>query len=188
MGVQTMRHKTFLFFFIMMIAASNGGIATLHAAESMVIRSRAFSHGGMIPSKYTCDGQNVSPPLEWRGAPAGTKYFALINDDPDAPAGIWVHWIFFDMPAGITKLIEAQAFQADTIGTAKQGNNSSRKIGYSGPCPPWGTHRYFFKLYALDALTGLNPGATKSDLLKAMQGHILAEGQLMGKYSIKKND
>jgi Raf kinase inhibitor-like YbhB/YbcL family protein len=183
--VFTMRHKTFLMLFVLFFMALSGSIETFHAAESMVIKSPAFLQGAMIPARYTCDGVNVSPPLEWRGAPSKTKYYALINDDPDAPAGTWVHWVVFDIPAGLTKLTEAHALQGGIAGITKQGSNSSRKIGYSGPCPPWGTHRYFFKLYALDALTGLNPGATKSDLLKAMQGHILAESQLMGKYSRK---
>ena len=180
-----MKHKTFLIIFVFIFMALSAANGTCHAAESMVIRSQVFLQGNMIPERYTCDGINVSPPLEWSGAPSKTKYYALISDDPDAPAGTWVHWIVFDIPAGTTKLSEAQALQAEITGTAKQGSNSSRKIGYSGPCPPSGTHRYFFKLYALDALTGLNPGATKSDLLKAMQGHILAETQLMGNYRRK---
>lgn len=180
-----MKRKVLLFFSVSMIAAAASGISILQAAETMTIESHAFSHGGMIPSRYTCDGPNVSPTLEWKGAPAGAKYFALICDDPDAPAGTWVHWIVYDIPSGITKFSEAQAFSTCIFGIAKQGSNSSGTVGYRGPCPPSGTHRYFFKLYALDSAMKLPSGASKNDLLKAMRGHILAESRLMGKYRRK---
>lgn len=146
------------------------------------IWSTAFQDGGMIPTKYTCDDANVSPPLEWSGLPATTRSVALIADDPDAPAKTWVHWVAFDLPASRTQLPEAVRSSETIEGGGKQGSNDFRKIGYGGPCPPSGTHRYFFKIYALDTETNLKPGATKDELLKAMEGHILEQGELMGKY------
>ena len=148
----------------------------------MEIKSTAFQNGAMIPVKHTCDGINVSPPLEWSDAPTGAKYFALICDDPDAPMGIWVHWVIYDIPAGTTTLQDKVPPQKELGNGAKQGTNDFRKIGYGGPCPPSGEHRYFFKLYALDGPTGLKPGATKARLLEAMKGHVIAEAQLMGIY------
>jgi Raf kinase inhibitor-like YbhB/YbcL family protein len=136
----------------------------------------------MIAAKYTCDGADFSPPLEWAGSPAGTKSFALICDDPDAPMGTWVHWVIYDIPPTATMLAEGITREKDLPGGGTQGINDFRKIGYGGPCPPGGTHRYFFKLYALDTTLGLKPGITKDQLLKAMRGHILAEAQLMGTY------
>lgn len=138
--------------------------------------------GGMIPSKYTCDGQDISPPLDWKDFPDGTKSFALICDDPDASAGIWVHWVIYNIPGNSTKLDENVKREREFKDSMRQGNNDWPKIGYGGPCPPSGTHRYYFKLYALDAVLDIKPGATKAQLLKAMTGHVLAETQLMGKY------
>ena len=152
----------------------------------MQITSSAFIEEGMIPSKYTCDGQNISPPLAWTDAPAGTKSFALICDDPDAPMGTWVHWVAWNIPPTISKLDENITAQKESANGMKQGNNSWPEIGYGGPCPPSGTHRYYFKLYALDALLEIKPGATKEQLLKGMKGHILAEGHVMGKYQRKR--
>ena len=147
------------------------------------ITSTAFSEGQPIPAKYTCQGSDISPPLKWTNAPANTKSFALIADDPDAPVGTWVHWVLYDLPATATGLAENTPKSAQLPGGARQGNNDSPGIGYEGPCPPPGKpHRYFFKLYALDTALDLKPGLTKKDLLKAMEGHILAEGQLMGTY------
>ena len=146
------------------------------------IKSPAFVPGGKIPGKYTCDGMDISPPLAWTSGPEGTKTFALICDDPDAPMGTWVHWVLFNLPADIIELRENVLPERGLESGAKQGMNDFRKIGYGGPCPPGGTHRYYFKLYALDTEINLEAGATKSELLKAMEGHILAEGQLMGKY------
>jgi len=148
----------------------------------MEIKSSSFKHEEMIPSKYTCDGQNISPPLEWNGAPEKTKSFALISDDPDAPVGLWVHWVLFDIPATVNALPEKVARQEEIAGLGKNGKNTSGKLGYDGPCPPSGTHRYYFKLYALDTMLNLKPGLTKDELLKAMQGHILADAQWMGRY------
>ncbi len=146
------------------------------------IKSPAFVPGGKIPGKYTCDGMDISPPLAWTSGPEGTKTFALICDDPDAPMGTWVHWVLFNLPADIIELRENVPPERELESGAKQGMNDFRKIGYGGPCPPGGTHRYYFKLYALDTEINLEAGATKSELLKAMEDHILAEGQLMGKY------
>jgi Raf kinase inhibitor-like YbhB/YbcL family protein len=150
--------------------------------DPMEIKSSAFGSGEMIPAKYTCDGADFSPPLDWSGSPAGTKSFALVCDDPDAPMGTWVHWVIFDIPPSATMLAEGVTREKELPGGGTQGINDFRKIGYGGPCPPGGTHRYFFKLYALDAMLGLKPGITKDQLLKAMRGHILAEAQLMGTY------
>jgi Raf kinase inhibitor-like YbhB/YbcL family protein len=150
----------------------------------MQVTSPAFNEGGMIPRQYTCDGANVSPPLSWSGFPAGTKWIALICDDPDAPNGTWVHWVLYDWPLGGEQAILGSPPGQKVIERgAKQGVNDFGKIGYGGPCPPSGTHRYYFKLYALDKKTDLPPGATKQQVLKAMEGHILAQGQLMGRYS-----
>lgn len=143
------------------------------------VASPAFSEGGSIPTDHTCDGADISPPLEWTGVPAGTKSLALIADDPDAPGGDWVHWVFYDLLPDMTRLPPAVPAVAPW---GVQGQTDFGRTGYGGPCPPRGTHRYFFKLYALDILLALKPGATKRELLQAMQGHILAEGQLMGKY------
>ncbi|MGD8785981.1 MAG: YbhB/YbcL family Raf kinase inhibitor-like protein [Phycisphaerales bacterium] len=146
------------------------------------ITSSAFQQEGMIPSKYTCDGADVSPPLQWDEIPEDTKSIALINDDPDAPMGTWVHWVLYDLPADTKELAENIPPEETLPNGAKQGITDFGKIGYGGPCPPSGTHRYFFKIYALDSQLELESGANKNQLLKAMEGHILAQGELMGKY------
>jgi Raf kinase inhibitor-like YbhB/YbcL family protein len=146
------------------------------------ITSSAFQDGGLIPSKYTCDGADVSPPLQWSGIPQDTKFLALICDDPDAPAKTWVHWVVYDLPPNIAQLPEAVPDTESLAAGGKQGRNDFGKIGYGGPCPPGGTHRYFFKLYALASQTSLQPGATKEQLLKAIEGKVLGQGQLMGTY------
>lgn len=150
---------------------------------SMELKSSAFQKGGEIPHKYTCDGADVSPPLTWTHPPPGTKAFALIADDPDAPVGTWVHWVIYDLPASLMELAEGVKLEETLPTGAKQGMNDFRKVGYGGPCPPRGpAHRYFFTLYALDNETKLKPRATKQQLLGAIKGHILAETQLMGRY------
>lgn len=147
------------------------------------ISSTVFQDGAMIPRPYTCDGPNVSPSLKWENVPDGAKTLALIADDPDAPNKTWVHWVLYNLPADVKGLVENAPKQSALAGGAGlQGKNDFGQIGYDGPCPPNGTHRYYFKLYALDAELALEPGATKEELLKAMEGHILAEGQLIGKY------
>lgn len=148
----------------------------------MKLTSPAFSEGALIPAQYTCAGDDLSPPLEWSDIPLGAKSVALITDDPDAPAGTWVHWVAFNLPVTAGGLPEGikDAKQLPSGGT--QGTNSWRRIGYGGPCPPSGTHRYFFKLYALDTTLSLGNNATAKDLQAAMKGHILAESQLMGRF------
>lgn len=152
----------------------------------IVIKSSAFENGGMIPSKYTCDGEDISPPLEWDSLPEGTKSIAIISDDPDAPMGTWVHWVIYNIPPDKKGLDENVPKVRELPDGARQGMNDFKRIGYGGPCPPYGVHRYYFKIYALDTLLDLPPGATKKELLKAMEGHILAKGELMGKYSRKR--
>jgi Raf kinase inhibitor-like YbhB/YbcL family protein len=152
---------------------------------TMKLTSSAFTEGAMIPSKYTCDGQDISPPLTWTDTPAGTKTLALICDDPDAPAGTWVHWVLFNLPEGAKGLPEGVPADKSLKAGGIQGTTSFRRIGYGGPCPPSGTHRYFFKLYALDNSLALSNNATAKDVTAAMKGHILAEAQLMGRYKRK---
>ncbi len=146
------------------------------------IESSAFKEGAMIPVKYTCDGEDVSPPLKWGNLPSGTKSIALISDDPDAPVGTWVHWVLFNLPPDVRALPENIPPKKTLENGAAHGNNDFKKPGYGGPCPPGGTHRYFFKIYALDKKIDLAPGASKAQLVKAMEGHTLDTGQLMGKY------
>lgn len=149
----------------------------------LTITSSAFDDGEMIPRRYTCDGDDLSPPLTWSDVPDDVRSLALICDDPDAPMGTFVHWVLFNLPADARQLPEGVAAQASLENGALQGNNDFGNIGYGGPCPPGGTHRYKFKLYALDQPLDLQSGAKKSDLLEAMEGHVLADAQLMGKYS-----
>lgn len=150
---------------------------------TLKLTSSAFEPGATIPKKFTCDGPDVSPALNWSDPPAGTQSFALIADDPDAPVGTWVHWVLYDLPADARSLAENVPKQEQLPSGARQGRNDFRKIGYGGPCPPPGKpHRYFFKLYALDAKLNLKAGAAKAEVEKAMQEHILAQGELMGRY------
>jgi len=146
------------------------------------ITSSAFEDGGLIPAKYTCDGADISPPLQWEAVPEGTKSIALICDDPDAPMGTFVHWVIFGLPAEERELAENIPSDETLPSGAKQGVSDFGRIGYGGPCPPSGTHRYFFKIYALDTEIALAAGASKRELLGAMEGHILGQGQLIGKY------
>lgn len=151
----------------------------------MELKSSAFAAGGMIPKQYTCDGQDIAPPLSWSEAPAKTKSLALIADDPDAPMGTWVHWVMWNIPPNVRALGEHLP-KTDTLPNGiKQGTTDFKRVGYGGPCPPSGTHRYFFKLYALDTSLNLPPTTTKKDLEKAMQGHILQQAELIGKYARK---
>jgi len=146
------------------------------------VTSSAFEEGGLIPAKYTCDGVNVSVPLRWDSVPEGTKSIALISDDPDAPMGTWVHWVLFNLPAETRELAENIPPDKTLPSGAKQGITDFGKTGYGGPCPPSGTHRYFFKIYALDKELDLADGAGKGELIRAMEEHILGQGQLIGKY------
>jgi len=152
-------------------------------AATFDLTSPAFGPGESIPAQYTCDGQDISPPLEWSEPPDGTQSLALIADDPDAPGRTWVHWVLYNIPPETRSLPEALAVDAELPPGSQHGQNSSRRAGYSGPCPPSGTHRYFFKLYALSTVLDLSDGATKEQLLEAMKGRILAQAELMGEYS-----
>lgn len=150
---------------------------------SLELTSTAFQVGETIPKKYTGDGADRSPPLAWSEPPSGTKSLALICDDPDAPRGTWVHWVLFNLPSETRELVEGVPTSETLDNGAKQGKNDFGNIGYGGPAPLKGKpHRYFFKLCALDAILNLPAGATKAQLVGAMTGHILAEGQLMGTY------
>jgi len=146
------------------------------------ITSPAFPDGGEIPTQYTCDGQDHSPPLKWDAVPSGTQTIALICEDPDAPIGTFVHWVLYNLPGELHELPEGLRGQATLPDGSQQGISDFGRTGYGGPCPPNGTHRYYFKIYALDArmTPGHDPG--KADLVQAMKGHILGEGQIMGKY------
>jgi Raf kinase inhibitor-like YbhB/YbcL family protein len=160
-------------------------IPATEAAMSLEVTSDAFVNGQSIPAKYACTGRNISPALAWNEPPVGTQSFALIADDPDAPMGTWVHWVLFNIQADRRSLEEDLPVTGKNIDPEAifVGRNSSGKIGYDGPCPPSGTHRYYFKLYALDTLISLLPGATKEQVLREMDGHILAQGELMGTFS-----
>ncbi len=148
----------------------------------MKLTSTSFKEGEMIPRQHTCDGPNFSPQLSWTEVPPKTKSLALICDDPDAPAGTWVHWVLYNIPVSASELPENVLKTTTTSIGALQGMNDFRQIGYGGPCPPGGTHRYYFKLFALDTMLNLEAGKTKTDTLKAIEGHLLAEAQLMGRY------
>jgi Raf kinase inhibitor-like YbhB/YbcL family protein len=147
------------------------------------ITSTAFEDGDMIPKNYTCDGDNVSPELSWSGAPAETKSFSIICDDPDAPVRIWVHWVVYNIPGNSKGIAEAVSTDKKLNNGTLQGLNDFGMTGYGGPCPPRGTHRYFFKVYALDTALTIQEDVTKDVLLASMEGHVLAEGELMGRYS-----
>lgn len=149
---------------------------------ALTLTSTAFAQGQPIPARYTCDDQDISPPLHWSDAPAGTQSFALILDDPDAPAGPWVHWVLFNLPANLRDLPEKATPPQGSL----EGKNGWGRVGYGGPCPPRGSHRYLFKLYALDTSLTLARGAGKAQLLTSMEGHILAQAELVGTYSRKR--
>jgi Raf kinase inhibitor-like YbhB/YbcL family protein len=149
---------------------------------TITVSSTAFRDGGMIPSQYACDGPNISPPIEWAGLPTDAETIALICDDPDAPAKVWVHWVVFDVPATRSGLPEAVPSEKTIPDGGRQGTNDFGEVGYGGPCPPSGTHRYYFKVYALDTQLNLDSTTTKDRLLRAMEGHVLAQGQLIGGY------
>lgn len=153
------------------------------AAEKFTLSSAAFDAGGMIPRQFSCEGSDISPALKWTDPPAGTQSLALIVDDPDAPAGTWVHWVLYDLPASARELPEAMATDAELPSGARHGRNDFRRLGYGGPCPPPGpAHHYHFKLYALDQKLDLKAGATKAQVEHAMEGHILAKAELIGLY------
>ena len=169
---------------IALVLATTGSLmAPPNAQKKMSLSSSAFKDGHPIPVDYTCDGKNISPPLAWSGAPADTQSLLLIVDDPDAPAGVWTHWILFNLTTDTSDLPEDFV---KSPSTAKPGTNDFKKTGYGGPCPPAGkAHRYFFRIFALDTTLNLSPGATRKDVDAAMAKHVLAMGQLMGTYQRK---
>src|SRR5262245_14930550 len=147
------------------------------------IESTAFGSGKPIPAPYTADGRDVSPPLSWTDVPAEAKSLALVCEDPDAPKGNWVHWVLYDLAPTVTGLPEGVPASERLESGGVQGKNDFGRLGYGGPAPPSGTHRYFFRLYALDARLGLQPGSSRTELSRAMEGHVRAEAELMGTYS-----
>lgn len=163
-------------YFISMIVVMLFNLTTGGYAMALSIKSPSFSQQGLIPQQYTCDGENISPPLEWDNVPDKTQSYALIVDDPDAPAGLWVHWLLFNIPLDLKHLEEGATLPAGAI----SGQNSWGQIGYRGPCPPSGTHRYRFKLYALDTQINLDASATKVDLDNAMMNHVIEQAELIG--------
>lgn len=179
-----------LLFLAMFATATSCGNAApgpenAHAASSTAFRlqSAAFQEGTSIPARFSCEGEDVSPPLAWTGAPSAARSFALIVEDPDAPAGVWTHWVAYDLPAQTRALQENTPKQGELPGGGLQGRNSFGRIGYGGPCPPAGNaHRYFFRLYALDTTLGLRAGADKQQVLAAMKGHIVGRTELMGRF------
>ena len=150
--------------------------------EPMKLTSSAFREGGPIPTSYTCDGEDISPPLAWENVPENTQSLALMMDDPDAPGKTWVHWVLFNLRPETRELLENFNPQKDLPYSVGQGRNDFGNTGYGGPCPPGGKHRYYFKLYALDTILNLPTRSSKADLLKAMEGHILAQVELVGTY------
>ncbi len=161
--------------FLALFLITQGGLAM-----AMQLTATAFTHKGSIPFKFTCKGADLSPELRWQGAPAGTASFALICDDPDAPVGVWDHWILYNIPGDVHELPEG-ASKTPPQGSVT-GKNSWGRSDYGGPCPPSGTHRYFFKLYALDTELELPYGAVKDQVLEAIKGHVLEETELMGTF------
>jgi Raf kinase inhibitor-like YbhB/YbcL family protein len=164
-------------------------VVVLEVLMALVLTSPAFRDGAAIPAQHTCDGADVSPQLAWEGAPPGTAAFALIVDDPDAPAGTWVHWVLYNLAGNLAALPEdvPKKDQPKQLGGALQGKNDFRRVGYGGPCPPPGRpHRYFFKLYALNAALPLRAGATKQEVERAMAGHVIGEARLIGTYARKR--
>ncbi len=190
------RHSAFVLFFsvcILLGAAARGQTSRATSAQmseqkgpsamALTLQSPDFANGADIPKQFTCSGEDRSPALEWKDAPAGTKSFALIADDPDAPVGTWVHWVIFNIPGSAHSLPGGLEKKAQLPDGTRQGQNDFYKTGYNGPCPPPGKpHRYFFKLYALSAELSLDSNATKKDVERAMEGHILAHAEWMGRF------
>jgi Raf kinase inhibitor-like YbhB/YbcL family protein len=182
-----------IFLILVLLVLISGCIASEPDEETLIeedinmdaisISSDVFENGGMLSSEYTCDGSDVSPDLSWDTVPAGTQSIALIVDDPDAPGKTWVHWVIYNIPANSSGLPLGVPRNETLDDDVQQGKNDFGRIGYNGPCPPPGkAHRYFFKVYALDTTLSLKSGATKSQLEAAMSGHILAQGEMVGKY------
>jgi len=149
----------------------------------LLIESPTFKNGERIPSRNTCDGADVSPELQWKDAPKNTKSFALISDDPDAPMGVFTHWVIFNIPPSESGLEEGVETKPTLPNRSVQGKTDFGRIGYGGPCPPSGTHRYMFHLYALDTNLNLPTGSTKEQVVREMQSHVLGEAEIVGLYS-----
>jgi Raf kinase inhibitor-like YbhB/YbcL family protein len=186
--------KTFILLVLTLFMAGGLAVAAENKAakkkkSGFQIESNTFTDGQMIPALYTCAGKNFSPELKWKGVPAKTKTFALVCEDPDALLQTWVHWVIFNipvkkaLPGDIYELLENFPRDAKLTNGIQQGANDFKKIGYDGPCPPSGIHRYYFKLYALDCVLDLPSGIMKSQLEKAMKGHVLAWTQMMGTFT-----
>ncbi|MDQ3223223.1 MAG: YbhB/YbcL family Raf kinase inhibitor-like protein [Gemmatimonadota bacterium] len=159
------------------MTGTGGGTAQI------LLTSAAFAYGDKIPVRFTCEGDDVSPPLQWTGAPVETRSVALIMDDPDAPRGTWVHWLLYNLPGEAVELAQAVPTLPETPSGARHGRNTAGDMAYAGPCPsPGKPHRYFLRVYALDIMLSLPPGATRGELERAMEQHILAQGTLMGTY------
>ncbi len=156
------------------------------SVQTLTVQSKAFHQNHKIPSRFTCDGDDVSPDLAWSNVPKGTESYVVIVDDPDAPKGTWVHWVVYNIPLPVTNLPQGLPHEEMLANGELQGMTDFGRVGYGGPCPPSGTHRYFFKVYALDTMLDFKAGASKSEVEAAMTGHILAQGELMGKYQRKK--
>jgi len=177
MKINILKILTIVFFLLIICTGGKNKMDLLHVSSS------AFKHGKEIPPKFTCKGANISPEISWHGVPENAKSIVLIADDPDAPMGTWVHWVIYNIPVSVTTLNENFPKTAELKDGTKQGISDFGKSGYSGPCPPSGTHRYFFKVYALDIVLSLSPAtATKSTVTKAMERHIIASGELMGTF------
>lgn len=153
--------------------------------SAFTLKSPAFESQQSIPTRFTCDGENISPPLNWSGAPTGVKSFVLLLEDPDAPSGLFTHWVLFNIPAIAQSLPEAVPAKDELSDGSRHGRTSWRRNEYGGPCPPSGVHRYFFTLYAMDTVLNLPAGASKNQVLDALEGHTLAKAELVGKYSRK---
>ncbi len=185
-------------FLWVVVVLSSSSLAFLGCGEARVdsappekltirLKSSVFNDQGQIPKLYTCDGEDISPPLAWAGVPADAKSLVLICEDPDAPLGTWCHWLLFDLPPDVRELRpnltkEAKIDLAGAGKFARQGTNDFGKAGYGGPCPPGGTHRYVFRIHALDESPKIKDGAKRGDVLKAIQGHVIASGKIVGKY------
>lgn len=192
MKTDTLKNRRFIFsFFILLFVLCLAAILPAGCTSeqppqvqaTLSLSSAAFQDGGIIPVKYTCQGQDISPPLSWSEPPAGTQSLAIIVEDPDAPGGMFTHWVLFNIPPDNRGLNEAASPQARLPGGVREGKNDFGKIGYGGPCPPSGkAHRYQFNLYALDTTMNLESGASRKQVLDALEGHTLARGQLTGLY------
>ena len=163
-------------------AARNQTPTQGEAPQTLKLSSSAFDPDGLIPAKYTCDGENRSPALSWDAPPAATRSLVLLVSDPDAPGKTFIHWVLYDLPPETRQLPEGIKADPILVQGGVQGKSDFGKYGYGGPCPPQGTHRYVFTLYALDTVLDLPPGAKQADVLKAIEGHILAQAELIGRY------